>query len=169
MAKIDTANGNIPIFNPAVYGNIKPEIKQTKDKGKVRSAREPTFDEILESELDEAIDPLDLPVSEEAIQRLLDGVHTAGDALKKRPFPEEIKRYKQAVRNFLNYVVDNAYSTEEQISGINPMRRKTYTIIQVVDQKLELLAAAILAGQSSQLDLLARVDEITGILVDLLQ
>jgi uncharacterized protein YaaR (DUF327 family) len=41
-------------------------------------------------------------------------------------------------------------------------------LIQVVDQKLEQLAAGILTGQASQLELLARVDEIAGLLVDLL-
>jgi uncharacterized protein YaaR (DUF327 family) len=38
-----------------------------------------------------------------------------------------------------------------------------------VDRKLEQLAAGILAGQHSQMDILARVEEINGLLVDLLQ
>ena len=166
MAKVD---GNIPLINPAVYGNLKPEIKQTREKGKARSARETSFSEVLEDQLQETEALQDLPVSEEVLQRLLDDVHSSGDDLKKHPFPEEIKRYKQAVRNFLHYVVDNAYAAEEQISGINPVRRKTYTIIQVVDQKLEQLAAGILAGQIVQLNLLARIDEINGMLVDIFQ
>ena len=165
MAKIDSTNGTF--LNPAAYGTARPEVKQAKDKNKVRNLRVTAFSQVLESELEGNL--LDLPVSQEALQRLLDGIHDAGDALKKRPFPDEIKRYKQAVKNFLHYVVDNAYAIEEQISGINPVRRKTYTVIQVVDQKLEQLAAGILAGQIAQLDLLARIDEITGILVDLLQ
>jgi uncharacterized protein YaaR (DUF327 family) len=39
----------------------------------------------------------------------------------------------------------------------------------VVDQKLERLAAGIMAGQVTQLEILAKVDEITGILVNLLR
>jgi uncharacterized protein YaaR (DUF327 family) len=39
----------------------------------------------------------------------------------------------------------------------------------VVDRKLEQLAAGILSGQIGQLKLLAGIEEITGILVDLLR
>lgn len=167
MAKIDFTN--IPLLNPAAYESIKQETKSTKDKGKTKNIRETKFSQVMEDYLQETGEIPERSVSEETLQELLDDVHSAGDALKKRPFPEEIKTYKQAVRNFLRYVVDNAYAVEEQTSGINPVRRKTYTLIQVTDQKLERLAAGILAGQISQLELLSRVDEIAGILVDLLQ
>jgi len=42
-------------------------------------------------------------------------------------------------------------------------------LIQVVDHKLEQLAAGILAGQRSRLEILARVEEINGLLVDLIR
>jgi uncharacterized protein YaaR (DUF327 family) len=48
-------------------------------------------------------------------------------------------------------------------------KRKVYHLIQVVDQKLETLASGILSGQLRQLEILARLDEITGLLVDLMQ
>jgi uncharacterized protein YaaR (DUF327 family) len=82
---------------------------------------------------------------------------------------EEIRHYKQAVRGFLHYVVKNGFDTKEQASGVNIMKRKVHTLVQVVDHKLEQLAAAVLSGQSSQLDLLARLEEINGLLVDLLE
>jgi uncharacterized protein YaaR (DUF327 family) len=39
----------------------------------------------------------------------------------------------------------------------------------VVDRKLEEMAARLLSDQLSQLELLARLEEINGLLVDLLQ
>jgi uncharacterized protein YaaR (DUF327 family) len=39
----------------------------------------------------------------------------------------------------------------------------------VADQKLEQLAAGLISGQLGQVDMLARLEEITGLLVDLLQ
>ena len=39
--------------------------------------------------------------------------------------------------------------------------------IQVIDGKLEELAAAILSGQASQLQRVSKIDEIRGLLVDL--
>lgn len=168
MAKVDFPDSAGLFFNPALYAH-NAEAKKPGEKGGVRKTR-PLFSALLEkSGLDAPEVPLELPPSEDALKELLDGVHGAGDSLKNRPFSEEIKQYKKAVRDFLHYIVKNGYTVEEQISGANLLKRKKFTLVQVVDRKLEQLAAGILAGQSSQIDILARVEEINGLLVDLLQ
>jgi uncharacterized protein YaaR (DUF327 family) len=180
------------LVSPLLYGKAleaqRASQKSMEKKG-LRESRKPRFSSILEKarlEKNEAADqaPPELPESgDEAIVFLQDAVHAAGDDLKNRPFPEEIQRYKQAVKNFLHYVVDHGYALERQIGIPQYLRpnyrgsqnrpearnRKTYTIIQVVDQKLEQLAAGILTGQTGQLELLARLEEIQGILIDLLR
>jgi uncharacterized protein YaaR (DUF327 family) len=168
MAKVDSPDSNF-IFNPAAYNQIQAEAKKTKKRGPARENRKPAFSKILENaEAREAESPA-LPISEETIRALLDEVHSSGDDLKSRPFPDEIMRYKKAVRNFIHYVVENGYALEERTSGANLLRRKKFTLVQVADRKLEQLAAGIMAGQTNQLELLARIDEIAGILVNLLR
>jgi len=124
---------------------------------------------------------LDLAPSEEAVEKLLDAVRGAGDDLKNRPFPPEILAFKQAVRNFVHYVLENGLSREDQVGIPNAAKpgyhgrlrdpaakeRKTYQTVRVVDQKLEELAVSILSGQSTQMERIAQLDEITGLLVDL--
>ncbi|QQO09881.1 YaaR family protein [Breznakiella homolactica] len=172
MAKVDFPDSSSPFFNPALYNTVKPEAKKSKEKDDVRGVKKPRFSAILDEAAGEtasAGEIRDLSPSEETLRELLDGVHSAGDELRQRPFPEEIKKYKQAVRNFLHYIVENGYTVEEQTSGTNLLKRKKFTLVQVADRKLEQLAASIMAGQNSQLEILARLDEIAGILVDLLQ
>lgn len=173
MAKVDFPEGNTPFFNPSVYANVKSEARKPKDKASVKGSKKVPFTSFLhEAESSESAELSalpDLPVSEETLQILLDDIHAAGDDLKAKPFPDQIKKYKSAVRNFLHYVVENSYTAEERISGINILKRKKFTLIQVVDKKLEQLAAGILAGQTTQLELLSRLDEIAGLLVNLLQ
>jgi uncharacterized protein YaaR (DUF327 family) len=168
MAKVDFPEGPAPFLNPAAYTALKAETKKTKDNAALRGGRGPRFSTVLEEAEQVQVLP-DYPVSEEALQELLDDVHSSGDELKRRPFPEEIKQYKRAVRNFLHYVVENGYTIEEQTSGVNVLRRKKFTLVQVVDRKLESLAASILANQVTQIEMLARIDEIAGLLVNLLQ
>ncbi|MDR1909023.1 MAG: DUF327 family protein [Spirochaetaceae bacterium] len=170
MAKIDSPEG---VFN-AAYQGVRPEAKKARLRG--RGAEGASFSRILEdSEVREGEAALagaalaDAPPSEELLAELLSAVHSAGDDLKNRPLPDAIKRYKQAVRGFLHYVVKNGYTVEEQSSRAGLLKRKKYTLVQVADRKLEGLAAAILAGQSGQLDILARIEEINGILVNLLR
>jgi len=92
-------------------------------------------------------------------------------------------RYKQAVRNFINYVVQNCYSKEDEEGILNKFKpsfkgkrgtpeateAKRYVKIQVIDKKLEDLAAMLLSSQGRQMELVSRLEEIKGLLIDLLQ
>jgi uncharacterized protein YaaR (DUF327 family) len=162
--KIDIPGGDM--FNPAAYA-ARTETQKPKGKGVKKSSFSRLLErqEVREAEMSALPDS---PPSEEALQELLDDVHSAGDALRLRPLAEEIKRYKQAVRQFLHYVVENGYSVKTESYLFNHEKRRKVQI-EVVDQKLEQLAAGILSGQLGQVAILARLDEITGLLVDLLQ
>ncbi len=111
----------------------------------------------------------DIPFSELAATELLDSVHVSGDALKKDASKDNIKAYKKAVRDFIHYVVESVYETREQSSGRNILKRKKFTTITVIDEKLERFAADIMSGQRDKLDILGRLEEIHGLLVDLLR
>jgi uncharacterized protein YaaR (DUF327 family) len=184
MAKVDSPD--LPSFymNPAAYSPVKGDNKKSKG---IRQAGTTDFSRIFEDvrgKTAEELGPLrDLPVSEETVNALMDEVRGAGDALRDRPFPDEIIRYKQAVRNFMHYVVENGFTLEHE-AGIpqflkpgykgprgtpEAMKRKSHTKIQVIDKKLEDLAAMLLSGQRQQLELAARLEEIRGLLVDLMQ
>jgi uncharacterized protein YaaR (DUF327 family) len=188
MAKVDfpdTAFLNFPAYAHVQGETKKKDSVKDKIRGKntVGSPAKPRFFDILENAVREAEPLPSQEVSEGVLQGLLDDVHSAGDALKSHPFPEEIKQYKHAVRSFIHYVVENGYTIEKQTGIPNYMKsgfrgqrgsdaakeRKDFHLVQVVDRKLEQLAAGILAGQTSQIELLARINEIAGLLVDLLQ
>jgi len=168
MAKVDFPEGSSPFFNPLVHAGVK------RDEKKVKDSRKTPFSKLLDGAAAEAeresapAEGLEhLEPSEEALRALLDDVHQVGEELQAKPFPDNIRRYKTAVRAFLHYIVENGYTAEERVSGTNILKRKKFTLIQVVDRKLEQLAAGILAGQKSRLEILARLDEINGLLVDL--
>jgi hypothetical protein len=105
----------------------------------------------------------------ESLEELLDAVHIAGDALKAAPSQETIVGYRQAVRAFLARVVDEGYAVEESVSGNNILKRKKFMVVRLVDAKLDALAADLLLNQKEQLGLLERIEEIKGLLIDLLQ
>ena len=175
MDKVDSSTASL--LQPSFYPNLKPEIKKAKDKQDIRKSRKLKFTEILESSTPAGeFGPLrELAPSEEALTELMDAVHSAGSDLKERPFPNEILQYKKAVRNFINYIVKNSYEVQQvqglkkkiAVRGETKWKDVVYHQIQVIDQKLEELAAAILSGQMNQLERVSKLDEITGLLVDL--
>jgi uncharacterized protein YaaR (DUF327 family) len=190
MDKVDFSNNPAAFLNSSIYGGlnsskVKAEAKKTRKKAGPGENGTVKFSEVLEQSAADSPEALrsfkDIPPSEEAVQELLDSVRGAGDDLRQHPGPEEILVYKKAVRNFLHYVVENGYAVEEQEGIPNAQkpgykgslwdpaakRATSFHIVQVVDQKLDRLAAEILTGQISQLELLAKLEEITGLLVDL--
>ena len=183
MAKVDTTEFPSFYMNPSAYTHVQDE-KKTKG---VRHGNRTEFSRILDDVRGKTADELgplrDLPVSDDTVNALMDEVRSAGDILHSRPFPDEILRYKQAVRNFMNYVVQNSFDLDHE-KGIpkflkpgfsgqrgtpDAMSQKPYTKIQVIDKKLEDLAAHLLSRQTSQLELTSRLEEIRGLLIDLLQ
>ncbi|MDR1073649.1 MAG: YaaR family protein [Treponema sp.] len=166
---MDKIESTVPFLNPVSYTGLKNEMRKTQKKSEVKSKS--VFRTLLEraSEETEISDVGRLPVTEETVNQLLEDVHSTGDALRKRPLPAEILKYKQAVRNFLAFSVKNTYDIEKQYMGVSLRKRKEKTLVQIVDKKLDQLATDILAGQRDQLAILERLEEITGILVDLLQ
>jgi uncharacterized protein YaaR (DUF327 family) len=102
------------------------------------------------------------------LAELLDEVHEAGDELKSGQNLQNIKHYKAAVKAFLTFVVDRMLAVEENLSGVNVLKRKRFTQIKVIDRKLERLTADILRNQAEQLEILSKIDEINGLLVNLL-
>ena len=76
----------------------------------------------------------------------------------------------------MKFVESQCYDIEEEKgipirTGKGLMRvtkQNTYTLVKVVDEKLDSLAADILFNQKNQIALAAKVNEISGLLVDIL-
>ena len=105
---------------------------------------------------------------DECLEELLDQIHERGDKLKDSATMVNIKQYRDAVKAFLSFVVDHMFEVEKKISGVSVFKKKRLTLIHNVDSKLESLVTDILRGQAKQLDILSRVDEINGLLVNIL-
>jgi len=109
-----------------------------------------------------------LAEGDEDLETLLDNVHEIGEKLKENASLSAVGEYRKAVRKFLSYIVRNTLAVEQHESSPNVLKRKRFTLIKVIDQKLERFAAGIIQNQRTQLDILKQIDEISGMLIDLL-
>lgn len=106
--------------------------------------------------------------SEEALETLLDQVHAAGQELARNPSPENVVLYKKAVGKFIRQVVDGSVELSETEGRMRKdMKKPKYALLHVVDEKLEKLGAYVLQTQKDKLEILRKVDELHGLLVDL--
>ncbi|MBL8967192.1 MAG: YaaR family protein [Spirochaetaceae bacterium] len=168
MARIDFPEGIPNPFMPSLPPRRREDEKKAgKGGGIFRSTLGKALD-AARAEQAAGVGP-GTPFSEAALEALLDEVHSAGDKLKENPTVDLVQAYKKAVRDFVHYVVERSYAVEEKTSGGNILKRKKYYRISVIDDSLEKLAAEILRNQRDKLEILRRVDEINGMLVDLLR
>ncbi|MDC7225266.1 MAG: YaaR family protein [Spirochaetales bacterium] len=147
--------------------------KNKKDIKKNASAPS-VFESIVESETltASAVQGIDSFDEDSDLEDLLDDVHQQGEKLVNNPSVGSVEAYKKSVRNFIHYVLKQAVKVENiegaKFNRFKPSnKQKRYTLISVIDDKLDKLAAGILMNQGKQLDLLAKVEEINGLLVDL--
>ncbi|MBA7577168.1 hypothetical protein ES708_19014 [subsurface metagenome] len=159
MDRIDPLAGFFPFR--------KPEKKKTKERAELLN-----FSAKLESIQQREEEELAAELNGEAaykgnLEDHLDRVHEQGERLKYLPTVENVQKYRKAVSSFLKYAFARMFSVEKNISGVNILKRKYFTRVKVIDRKIERLVADILQNQAAQLDLIARVDEINGLLIDL--
>lgn len=174
MAGIDSFN---PLFYSQSAAALEAAKKNKKEEEQKKTGKVKTrFADLLhKAEEIPATDP-DLPIEiasmefDEAVAFLMDEVTMAGEELKNSPLPECYESYKKKITQFLHFVEKNTYDIENQMGIRSPRfkNRKKYIIVTVVNEKLEQLARDIMFIQSSQISMLAKVEEIKGLLVDLL-
>jgi len=160
MERIESLDGS--------YLSGRSRSKRSKSTKKLKAQ---SFNSVVEESAREQSPYFDLDENSkhrESLEELLDEVHETGEFLVESQSLENIKRYRRAVSSFLDYVVSNMLAVEEQTSGGNILRRKRFTQVKIIDGRLERLVAEVLQNQGKKLDLLEKIDEIRGLLVDLI-
>ncbi|MDI9412839.1 MAG: YaaR family protein [Bacillota bacterium] len=136
----------------------KSIIDGKKRKGTQGSAPvEVAFPQILHLEQIEQMD----------LVQALEEVDEHARRLKRSPVLENLLRYKSKVSALLRFLVKQSYSVEENSFYDPHGRRRLLMIVENIDQKLEALTRDLLNKQTDSLDLVSRLDEIRGMLLDL--
>ena len=97
--------------------------------------------------------------------KLIAEITEQGKKFSKKPTAQLLKTYKSMIREFLKYVTDNMLRVEHYTGG--KLKQKIFTVTKIIDKKLSALSKLVLSQQSQNIDLLATLDEIRGLLIDL--
>jgi uncharacterized protein YaaR (DUF327 family) len=102
------------------------------------------------------------------INDLFDELATLTDSISGRVDISLFEQYRGRLKDLLTEAMKNAYTlSSEYITDLNG-RQRVYTTISMIDGKLDELAKDILQENSDRLDYLSRVDEIRGLIMDML-
>jgi uncharacterized protein YaaR (DUF327 family) len=103
----------------------------------------------------------------QSLDEMMKELSMQGDRLQRSQTFAELEIYKNLVRAFLHKISHELYHLQE--AGPAPVHhgQKVNVIIQKVDERLDALAKQVLGRQARQLNILDRLDEIRGLLMDL--
>ena len=78
-----------------------------------------------------------------------------------------LKQYRALVRDFIEEVVTNSHEFSRENFLDRRGRHRVYGIVRQVNSELDALAQDLLTSEKSNIEILARVDEIHGLLLDM--
>lgn len=178
MSGIDSINSSLYFNAPSVVSknNLKEEDSKTQKSKKTKSFNQILNSESRNLELDNSIPEIKGMTIEQATEFLIDSLYSEGEALKNKPYEENFRRYKKAISNFLKFVENQCFEVETEVGIpvkkgkglLRTSKSKVYALVKNVNEKLERLAADILFNQTEQIKIAAKVNEISGLLVDIL-
>lgn len=101
------------------------------------------------------------------LNKLLDLVDKEGQKLKKTLDKKDLISYKKRVQDFLRILQQEFVEAKQSYSWDASGNVKTHTIIEKVDKNLDVLQSLFLQEQSDVLEIVSKIDEIRGLLLDL--
>ena len=101
------------------------------------------------------------------LEELLGKIQQQGKRLGQTPTFSELRSYRELVKKFMSEAVGQMYDVESGTGWDRRGRQKAYTLVRKVDETLESLTEDVRNGQEKQLDILAKMDSIRGMLVDM--
>ncbi|SFN72733.1 hypothetical protein SAMN04487831_10365 [Pseudobutyrivibrio sp. UC1225] len=122
-------------------------------------------DDTFKFTLASAIDDAEL---QEKLTNLMNDIATQGKLLSEHMDIRDMKRYRGLVKDFLNEVVNRSHKFSRENFLDRRGRHRVYGMIKLVDEKMDELATALVQDEKDHLDILNRVDEIRGLLLDII-
>ena len=102
------------------------------------------------------------------LKELVNQIDEQGDRLEKKASIKEFEKYRQLIRNFLDEVVSNGYAFSKENAFSARGRQRFFATVKVIDSKLDELGKEVLKEQSDSLAILDKIDDIRGLIVDMM-
>jgi uncharacterized protein len=157
-----------------VPAHLKGEKKENKKTGRSGAAHFASLvSETDKGQEKQMISSTELNSLEDTkvLEDLIDRLFESGDSLKRSPVEQNLDEYKKNVRVLINFISNKSYNVVREKGIMNPrtFKQKEFVNIDLVDKKLDSLAVYILSRQKNQMEILRRVDEINGLVINVVR
>ncbi len=102
------------------------------------------------------------------LKTLFNKIETQSGKLQDKLFIEDLVEYKKLVREFLDITVNNSHVFYKENSLDRRGRHRIYSLVKKVDNELDELTKDFLNIENNRIKILRRLDDVKGMLLDIL-
>jgi len=102
------------------------------------------------------------------IAEMKNDIDEQGKRLADRVDVKELEKYRRLIREFLDEIVSNGYTFSREDAYASRGRHRYIATVQIVDEKLDAIGKEVMSEQADRIEVLNKVDDIRGLLLDLM-
>ena len=141
--------------------NQTKQVNQTNEVARENAPTDDSFKFTLMSHIeDEGLS--------ERLNLMLQDITMQGKKIAKHTDIKDMKKYRTLIKEFMNEIAGHSHKFSRENFLDRRGRHRVYGIIRLVDQNLDELASELMKDESDNLNILAKIGEIRGMLIDLL-
>ena len=104
---------------------------------------------------------------QEKLNSMMEQITEQGEKIAKHMDIKDMRKYRELVKGFLNEVVNRSHKFSRENFLDRRGRHRVYGIVKLVDKNLDELAGELVKEEKNHLEIVGRIDDIRGLLLDI--
>lgn len=105
---------------------------------------------------------------QEKLTTLMTEINAQGEKIGKKKDIRDMRKYRGLIKEFMNEIVNRSHEFKRENFLDRKGRHRVYGIVKLVDENLDKLAQILCEEEKDNMQVLATIGEIRGLLLDLL-
>lgn len=104
---------------------------------------------------------------QDKLKEMVEDITNQGKKISEHMDIRDLKVYRTMISNFINEIVANGHKFSRENFLDKKGRHRVYGVIRAVNDKLDELATELLKSEKNQVNILERIGEIQGLVLDM--
>ena len=123
---------------------------------------------VASDEFNFTLNKLDEDGLQERLTELINNICDQGNKISKHMDIKDLRDYRILITEFINEIITNSHKFKRENFLDKRGRHRVYGIIRVVNKKLDSLAQELLKSEKNNLNVLEKIGQIQGLLLDIM-
>lgn len=104
---------------------------------------------------------------QETLKLMIDKITDQGNKIAEHMDIRDIRLYRSMISEFVNEIVSSSHKFSRDSFLDRRGRHRVYGIVRLINEQVDALAGELLKSEKNHLDILERIGEIQGLLLDI--